>query len=67
MLYNLEIRNVAIIAHVDHGKTTLTDMMLRQTGMVKDASKTMDSYPLEQERGLTIYSKIHPCFIKIRK
>jgi len=66
-MYNLEIRNIAIIAHVDHGKTTLTDMMLRQTGMVKDASKTMDSYPLEQERGLTIYSKNTSLFYKNTK
>ncbi|MDD2807677.1 MAG: translational GTPase TypA [Patescibacteria group bacterium] len=53
----MEIRNIAIIAHVDHGKTTLTDALLRQTGMVTDENATMDSNALEKERGITIYSK----------
>jgi len=53
----MEIRNIAIIAHVDHGKTTLTDAIMRQTGMVTDATASMDSNALEQERGITIYSK----------
>jgi len=53
----MEIRNIAIIAHVDHGKTTLTDAIMRQAGMVKDANTTMDSNALEKERGITIYSK----------
>ncbi len=53
----MEIRNIAIIAHVDHGKTTLTDGLLRQTGMVSDESRSMDSNELEQERGITIYAK----------
>ncbi|MDO8555198.1 MAG: translational GTPase TypA [bacterium] len=52
----MEIRNIAIIAHVDHGKTTLTDALMRQTGAVKEGV-TMDSNALEQERGITIYSK----------
>ncbi len=53
----MEIRNIAIIAHVDHGKTTLTDAIMRQTGMVKNDAVSMDSNALEQERGITIYSK----------
>lgn len=52
----MEIRNIAIIAHVDHGKTTLTDAILKQTGMAKEGF-TMDTNALEQERGITIYSK----------
>ncbi len=51
-----EIRNIAIIAHVDHGKTTLTDALMRQNG-ASDETTTMDSNPLEQERGITIYAK----------
>src|SRR5579863_8612710 len=51
----MEIRNIAIIAHVDHGKTTLTDALLAQCGVGEDGS--MDSNALEQERGITIYSK----------
>lgn len=52
----MEIRNIAIIAHVDHGKTTLTDALMQQTGVGKEGS-SMDSNSLEQERGITIYSK----------
>ena len=52
----MEIRNIAIIAHVDHGKTALTDALMKQNGMCnEDAS--MDSDKLEQERGITIYAK----------
>lgn len=53
---NQEIRNIAIIAHVDHGKTTLTDELMKQCKMVEDGV-TMDSNTIEQERGITIYSK----------
>lgn len=52
----MDIRNIAIIAHVDHGKTTLTDALMRQTGAVAEGV-SMDSNTLEQERGITIYSK----------
>ncbi len=52
----MEIRNIAIIAHVDHGKTTLTDAIMRQTGAVAEGV-SMDSNTLERERGITIYSK----------
>ena len=52
----MEIRNIAIIAHVDHGKTTLTDILMRQTKMA-DEGVSMDSDALEKERGITIYSK----------
>ncbi len=51
-----EIRNIAIIAHVDHGKTTLTDALMEQTGF-REAGASMDSNALEQERGITIYAK----------
>ena len=52
----MEIRNIAIIAHVDHGKTTLTDGLMKQTGMSEEG-QSMDSNKLEQERGITIYAK----------
>ncbi len=51
-----EIRNIAIIAHVDHGKTALTDAILKQTGAAKEGT-TMDSNAIELERGITIYAK----------
>jgi GTP-binding protein len=53
----MQIRNIAIIAHVDHGKTKLTDALMRQTGMVTAEDVTMDSNAIEQERGITIYAK----------
>ena len=59
----MEIRNIAIIAHVDHGKTSLTDALMRQTGMIEDGI-SMDSNDLEKERGITIYSKNASIFHK---
>ncbi|TML77094.1 MAG: translational GTPase TypA [Actinobacteria bacterium] len=52
------LRNIALIAHVDHGKTTLVEAMLRQTGVVRDASTDhMDTLDLEREKGITILAK----------
>src|ERR1700719_3719741 len=60
-VHNQAIRNIAIIAHVDHGKTTLVDAMLRQSGIFRDneevAERVMDSNELERERGITILAK----------
>lgn len=53
----MEIRNIAIIAHVDHGKTTITDAIMKQTGMINEDGISMDSNDLEKERGITIYAK----------
>lgn len=62
----MEIRNIAIIAHVDHGKTTLTDAIMRQTGMFEEGM-SMDQNALERERGITIYAKNTVTFYKDTK
>ena len=60
-----DLRNIAIIAHVDHGKTTLVDQMLRQSGAFRDnqqvAERVMDSGDIERERGITILAKNCSC------
>ena len=72
MSTNPLFRNVAIVAHVDHGKTTLVDAMLRQSGIFRAneevAERVMDSNDLERERGITILAKatgIHYGGVKI--
>ena len=58
-----QLRNIAIIAHVDHGKTTLVDEMLKQSGTVTERDdlgvRILDSNDLERERGITILSEEH--------
>ena len=57
----MEIRNIAIIAHVDHGKTTLVDQLLKSSGAFREneevANRVMDSNDIERERGITILAK----------
>ena len=61
LVTNPKIRNLAIIAHVDHGKTTLVDQMFRQSGLFREnqeiSDRLMDSMDLEKERGITISAK----------
>lgn len=70
---NQDIRNIAIIAHVDHGKTTLVDMLLKQTHTFRQNQKEMnqtlimDTGELEREKGITILAKNPPFSTKVSR